>query len=438
MLGAVATLPAVAAVGFYITRWSQPSYNSNNAGNSALHWAIPDPPTGYSDFYNALQVDQGGPFPWSQQYHGLDTGPVRQAIVGATTVPATDTTTQQAAGVAGYAHGKIVNSKTNFALVGIFGQATTSVPNANLFGGNTYATNADGTAVHPGFDVNYISGLEVDVNLWKKDNGADPVVAGGHAYGITIAGSSDLAATPNGSASVVVNYLSVRGTVPWTNGFQTYDGATINGINLGKAAAGKEQGSQIIALQAMNAGGVASTGQIFADPDGSIQLKPATSIVDDRGIPLFIAKTDLGGAGVSFPQLNAKGLLFNNEKGVVSSKSAAASRAAPGLNIEALTPHGDSDYGVLNTDRVVALNKRLTATRTWTLPPLNSMNPGQQIIFTDVVGGIGENTVILARSKDDATFAGGSTTYSWNTKLGTLVVIADTVDKIWAVYKTGP
>jgi hypothetical protein len=117
--------------------------------------------------------------------------------------------------------------------------------------------------------------------------------------------------------------------------------------------------------------------------------------------------------------------------------TAAAARGSSGLNIEGLTPRGDANYTVLNTDRVVMMNGGLSATRTWTLPLLSAMNPGQQITFIDTAAAIGGNTITLARSGSDV-FVGGGTTYSFNTNRGTVVLIADTVDDLWHVYKAGP
>ena len=48
--------------------------------------------------------------------------------------------------------------------------------------------------------------------------------------------------------------------------------------------------------------------------------------------------------------------------------TAAAARGSSGLNIDEQTGHGDSNYTILATDRVVATTASFTAPRTWTLP----------------------------------------------------------------------
>jgi hypothetical protein len=49
------------------------------------------------------------------------------------------------------------------------------------------------------------------------------------------------------------------------------------------------------------------------------------------------------------------------------------------LNIESITSAGDINYQILNTDRFVNLNTSFTAARTWTLPDVSTVNPGQII-----------------------------------------------------------
>ena len=147
------------------------------------------------------------------------TGTQAGAVFGTVSIPAADATTLQAAGVAGYAITNTATGGAGAVAVGVFGQGSTGVANASIFGGNCVAQNVDGSAGVQGFDCNYIAALEVDVNLWKLPGGADPTVNGGHAYGLVVAGSSNLASTIASSSAVVVDRLSVNTNVPWNFGF---------------------------------------------------------------------------------------------------------------------------------------------------------------------------------------------------------------------------
>ncbi|MGY4428479.1 hypothetical protein ACVWWO_000956 [Bradyrhizobium sp. F1.13.1] len=248
-----------------------PTYQSGNPANSALYAAVPDPTTGYTGIYNALQVGQGVALPAAQQYLG-GAVVVRQGVVGTSVIPSTDTTTWQAAGVAGYAHGNVAGAGRN--LVGVYGQATTSVANGNLFGGNTLATNSDGTTSNIGFDANYITAFEFNINLWKKAGSVDPVIAGGHVYGITIAGSGNIASQIAGSAGIVLNQMCVGTNIPWNYAIQTYDGAATVGVQLGANGTGNNVNGQSYRSTGRDAGGTAHTIDMHGDPNGALILAP--------------------------------------------------------------------------------------------------------------------------------------------------------------------
>jgi hypothetical protein len=336
-LGNVASGPATSTLGniaFFDTTsgdsiGSAPSYQAGNPARSALYSVTSDPPTGYSGFYNGLQISQGGTFPASQQYLG-EAVPVRQAVVGTSVIPSTDTTTWQAVGIAGYARGDVAGAGRN--LVGAFGQATTTVANSNLFGANFLAVNNDGSLSTVGYDANYISGIEVNINLWKKSGGLDPTIAGGHVYGITIAGSGNVAAQISGSAGIVINQMSVGSNIPWNHAFLTYDGAAVNGVTLGATStATNSVESQNLLFTARNAGGVAKSAKLNADINGSLQIIPglATVLFDSSVSATLVVQGGVGNTGVQLAKLAAAGVLTNDNTGAVTS-AATLSRTLGG------------------------------------------------------------------------------------------------------------
>jgi len=87
----------------------------------------------------------------------------------------------------------------------------------------------------------------------------------------------------------------------------------------------------------------------------------------------------------------------------------AALRNASNLNIDALTTHGDSAYAILATDRVVATSAAITASRIWTLPAANAVNPGQSLTITDEANGItSTNSLVVSRAGSDTIVAQGT------------------------------
>ena len=251
------------------------AYQGGNPANSGFYFTTPNSPGGSTTVYNGIQASLGTAIPASQQYGANGVG-VQSAIVGTTQNAAGDTTNYQINGVAGYAVTNEATGGAGAVAVGILGQGGTSVANASVFGGNTVANNWDGDAGALGFNLNYIAGFEVDVNLWKLSGGADPTVSGGHAYGVIVAGSTNIAAKIANSAAYATNYMSAGTSVPWDSGFLTYTGAAVAGINLGAAAAGASQSSQTIVLNGTDGASATKTATIYADLNGALIIAPTS------------------------------------------------------------------------------------------------------------------------------------------------------------------
>lgn len=82
--------------------------------------------------------------------------------------------------------------------------------------------------------------------------------------------------------------------------------------------------------------------------------------------------------------------------------TASAARASSGLNVDSFTGRGDANYTILATDRTVGTNAAFTASRTFTLPAANAVNPGQEIVVADFQGTVtGTNTLVISRAGSD-------------------------------------
>ena len=113
----------------------------------------------------------------------------------------------------------------------------------------------------------------------------------------------------------------------------------------------------------------------------------------------------------------------------------AALRNASNLNIDGRTTHGDSAYAILATDRVVATSAAFTASRTWTLPAANAVNPGQSLTITDEANGIAStNTLVVSRAGSDTVVAQGTTVSSITlASAGALITLISDGSSKWIV-----
>ncbi len=110
--------------------------------------------------------------------------------------------------------------------------------------------------------------------------------------------------------------------------------------------------------------------------------------------------------------------------GGTAQTSAAAARGPSGLNVESFTGHGDSNYTMLATDKVVGTNAAFTASRTWTLPAANAVNPGQPLVVADFQGTVtGSNTLVISRAGSDN--VNGGTSVTINSANGAYILWSD-------------
>lgn len=122
-------------------------------------------------------------------------------------------------------------------------------------------------------------------------------------------------------------------------------------------------------------------------------------------------------------------------RGLVNASGAAAARASSQLNVDSFTGHGDSDYSIVATDRVVGTNAAFTASRTWTLPAANAVNAGQSVLVADFFGTVtGSNTLVIARAGSDT--INGSTSVTISVGNGAVILWSDGSSK-WTAQAIG-
>lgn len=78
-------------------------------------------------------------------------------------------------------------------------------------------------------------------------------------------------------------------------------------------------------------------------------------------------------------------------QGGTGQATAQLARSSSGLDIEGLTTLNDVSYAAVGTDRTIAYLS-ITATRTVTLPPANTVNPGTRLVIMDLSGSLVRST----------------------------------------------
>jgi hypothetical protein len=103
------------------------------------------------------------------------------------------------------------------------------------------------------------------------------------------------------------------------------------------------------------------------------------------------------------PTTIAANALLGNPTSAVAAPIAVApqqARSSSLLNIERCTFVGDTNYSILPTDRVLNPSAAFTAPRTWTLPAISSVNPGQKIKFVSMYGPPPNNLTLVCSASD--------------------------------------
>lgn len=115
--------------------------------------------------------------------------------------------------------------------------------------------------------------------------------------------------------------------------------------------------------------------------------------------------------------------------------TAPTARSSSLLNIDAFTGRGDANYTILATDRTVGTNAAFTASRTFTLPAANAVNPGHELIVADFQGTVtGVNTLIVQRAGADT--VNGTTSVTISVANGAYLFRSDGTSK-WSAQAIG-
>ena len=117
----------------------------------------------------------------------------------------------------------------------------------------------------------------------------------------------------------------------------------------------------------------------------------------------------------------------------LSSANKAEGRA--NLSIDRRVAVDNADYTILATDKVVAQIGTMSALRTFSLPPANTMNAGAEIIVIDESGSVnGTNKITVQRNGTDT--IDGATSIDINTTYGALKLICDGTNSWKVVINT--
>lgn len=300
-----------------------PAFISANPANASIYSQIAMPASGAAT-YNGIQFSMGTPILGSDQF-GAGAIALRQAIVGTADIPASDTIIGQASGIAGYAKTNRPAGGPGANPVGVYAQGVLGVSGGSVFASNAVARNTPSGSSVTGFDANQITGTEVDVELWKKSDGSNPVVPG--AYGIQIAGGGNIDATPSNSAGIFLNNLSVTTGTAWDFGIQSYIGSARHAFVAGALHSGTNQNSQPIAFQFTDGSGISTlVDSLYVDSAGSLYVNSKSfSLVNigDNITTYLSTGSGVGASGVKIPAMTVAGVVHNSASGALSSSKVA-------------------------------------------------------------------------------------------------------------------
>lgn len=293
---------------------SAPTFQSGNPGQAALYSPLASPAAG-AGVYNGLQIGIGDPY--TSVLMPQPTARLGQAVVGTMVIDAADTT-MTGYGVIGYAQS---NSTllANAVGTGGFGFANGIGSSVWAFGGAVHNRQFGGPV---GKDANSIIGAEVDINLWKKAAGVEPVFAQG-PYGFFVYGGGD-STTDQGSAFYTPG-LNGTTNARWTTTFNSPAGAaSTNALIAGpRLKTGNNTPSQVILLQETDGAGTIRTSKISSDGLGELFIQgPSTGtntvILGDIAGNNFLTAGAVGGAKVQINAMAAAGFVTNTATGVLN------------------------------------------------------------------------------------------------------------------------
>jgi hypothetical protein len=290
--------------------------------------------------------------------------------------------------------------------------------------GNTLSRLAGNTASTRKFLRQTGTGSVSAAPAWDTLVNAD-IAGAGAAF--TKTDDTNVTATLGGSASTaVVNAMSL--TMGWTGTLSGARGGT--GVNNGASTI--TVGGNLATAGAASLPAIAQ-GDVWYGSAAGVKSALAKSTSATR----YLANTGASN-NPNWDQVN----LANGVTGTVAvanggtaQASAAAARGSSGLNVESFTGHGDSNYAILATDKVVGTNAAFSASRTWTLPAASAVNAGQPLVVADFQGTVtGTNTLVVTRAGSDT--VNGGTSITINSANGAYIFWSDGSSK-WTAQAFG-
>src|SRR5882724_5300286 len=225
-----------------------------------------------------------------------------------------------------------------------------------------------------------VTGSPVSGNL-TKFSGPASITNGDLSGDVTTAGT--LATT---IANNVVSYAKIQDV-------------SVTDVVLGRKTAGSGDMEELSALPFGLTGDVTTS----ADSNATTIANDAVTYAKMQNVSALSKLLGRGDSGAGDPQEVTLGTNLS----MVGTTLNVGADAVGG----SMTPHGDSNYSILNTDRIVYLSAALTAFRTWTLPLANTVSAGVSISVIDLVGGItSANYILIARSGSDLFYPQGTST----------------------------
>lgn len=299
---------------------SAPAFQTLNPANAAIYSQLANIANGYTTVYNGMQFSLGTPIPASGQF-GSNTVGVQQALVGTLSIASGDTTGYPGYAVMGYCNSNSGGGNTGCVGSGGFARPGATGTNASLWGANYIAGNNITSATGTGLDLNWLSPLELDINITQKSGAVEPTI--GNVFGIYLIGSGD--STTNQGTGVSVNRLSIATSAKWNNAFEATAGAAVNALVAGPSAfSGISLASQPIVFHAIGGGGGTLVSKIFGDNSGGLDIQASTgsSVYLSDGVSNYLVTNPIGtGAKVQLPKLTAAGLVNNDASGNLATTS---------------------------------------------------------------------------------------------------------------------
>jgi hypothetical protein len=239
-----------------------------------------------------------------------------------------------------------------------------------------------------------------------------------------------------GSGQIAIGQSSADPTAITPSGDVTINATGVTAIGANKITNTQLRQSGALALVGRSANSTGNVADIQATAGSScVFMESSSSLACGAIVTANIAANAVTNAKLATMTANTLKANATSGSAAPTDVAPASARSSSLLNVDSFTGHGDSIYSILATDRTVGTNAAFTASRTWTLPAANAVNPGQEIIVADFQGTVtGTNTLVISRAGSDTVNGGTSATIS--AANGAYLLKSDGVSK-WTAQALG-